>query len=87
MEAPHEKDQASSLEKAEIHQSKDLSATSSDIVPLTRPAVPLTVDEVALKGHAATDRYGRPLVAIDKKAEAALARKIDVRIIPVVALL
>jgi hypothetical protein len=45
------------------------------------------IDEVALKGHVATDRYGRPLVAIDKKAEAALCRKIDIRIIPVVALL
>ncbi|GAA5836740.1 hypothetical protein JCM11251_002714, partial [Rhodosporidiobolus azoricus] len=45
------------------------------------------VEEVALHGHVATDKYGRPLVHFDPKAEAALARKIDWHILPIVALL
>ncbi|GAA6032527.1 hypothetical protein JCM8097_004800 [Rhodosporidiobolus ruineniae] len=45
------------------------------------------VEEVALHGHAATDKYGRPLVHIDHEAEARLARKIDWHILPPVALI
>lgn len=76
----------SSLEKAEAQGSKSLrSAVRQERSALTPSSS--KVDKLALSGDAATDRYGRPVVAIDVKAEAALARKIDVRIIPVVALL
>ncbi|GAA5901314.1 hypothetical protein JCM6882_007744 [Rhodosporidiobolus microsporus] len=44
------------------------------------------VEEVALRGHVATDKYGRPLVELDPKAETALAHKIDWHILPIVAL-
>ncbi|KAK4057222.1 hypothetical protein OIO90_001717 [Microbotryomycetes sp. JL221] len=45
------------------------------------------IDEVALAGHTATDRHGNALVTIDKVAEAKLRRKIDRRVVPMVALL
>ncbi|KAM0789341.1 hypothetical protein ACM66B_000173 [Microbotryomycetes sp. NB124-2] len=45
------------------------------------------VEEVALDGHAATDRYGNALVQLDEAAEARLRRKFDRRIVPMVALL
>ncbi|SCZ99612.1 BZ3500_MvSof-1268-A1-R1_Chr3-1g06151 [Microbotryum saponariae] len=45
------------------------------------------IEEVALAGHAATDIHGHSLVAIDAKAEAALRWKIDIRIMPTIALL
>ena len=48
----------------------------------------LAVEEVALHGHAATDiKDGRALFAVDEAAERALRRKIDIRILPTVALL
>ncbi|GAA5867016.1 hypothetical protein JCM8547_008410 [Rhodosporidiobolus lusitaniae] len=45
------------------------------------------VEEVALHGHAGTDKYGRPLVQVDHVAEGRLARKIDWHILPPVALI
>ncbi|SCV69351.1 BQ2448_2371 [Microbotryum intermedium] len=45
------------------------------------------IEEVALAGHAATDIHGHSLVEIDEKAEAALRWKIDIRILPTIALL
>ncbi|CAD6579687.1 MAG: hypothetical protein CYPHOPRED_000984 [Cyphobasidiales sp. Tagirdzhanova-0007] len=45
------------------------------------------VDEVAKRGHAATDQYGEALVSIDPKQEAALRRKIDIFVLPPVFLL
>ncbi|KDE06483.1 hypothetical protein MVLG_03137 [Microbotryum lychnidis-dioicae p1A1 Lamole] len=45
------------------------------------------IEEVALAGHAATDIHGHSLVVIDEKAEAALRWKIDIRILPTIALL
>ncbi|GAA5844044.1 hypothetical protein JCM11251_003008 [Rhodosporidiobolus azoricus] len=44
------------------------------------------VEEVALHGHTATDKDGRPLIELDPKAEARLAHKIDWHILPIVAL-
>ncbi|KAI6709709.1 hypothetical protein JHW43_007782 [Diplocarpon mali] len=41
----------------------------------------------AERGQAATDRHGLPLVQFDPKAEARLRRKIDLMIVPTVALL
>ncbi|KAF2127773.1 MFS general substrate transporter [Dothidotthia symphoricarpi CBS 119687] len=43
--------------------------------------------DVAEHGHAATDIYGHSLVQFDPKAEARLRRKIDLYIVPTVALL
>ncbi|GAA5836738.1 hypothetical protein JCM11251_002713 [Rhodosporidiobolus azoricus] len=45
------------------------------------------IEEVASPGQPATDQYGRALVEINEKAEAALRRKLDWHIIPVIALL
>ncbi|GAA5890625.1 hypothetical protein JCM8208_004939 [Rhodotorula glutinis] len=46
------------------------------------------IEEVALHGHAATDiKDGRALFVVDEAAERALRRKIDIRILPTVALL
>ncbi|GAA5975355.1 hypothetical protein JCM11641_005950 [Rhodosporidiobolus odoratus] len=45
------------------------------------------VEDIALHGQSATDKYGRPLVHIDEEAESRLARKIDWHILPVVALI
>ncbi|EMD93819.1 hypothetical protein COCC4DRAFT_180054 [Bipolaris maydis ATCC 48331] len=43
--------------------------------------------QVAAHGHATTDAYGEPVIHFDKKAEARLRLKIDLYIIPTVALL
>ncbi|EKG10286.1 Major facilitator superfamily [Macrophomina phaseolina MS6] len=43
--------------------------------------------DAAERGHAATDRYGNALVTFDPKAEARLRWKIDLYIVPTVALL
>ncbi|USW58134.1 Putative major facilitator superfamily, MFS transporter superfamily [Septoria linicola] len=43
--------------------------------------------EVAAHGHLATDQYGNALVDFDPKVEAKLRRKIDLYIVPTVALL
>ncbi|GAA5837014.1 hypothetical protein JCM11251_004474 [Rhodosporidiobolus azoricus] len=45
-----------------------------------------TVQEAAADGHAATDRHGNVLVAIDHAAEAAIRRKCDLQIVPIIAL-
>ncbi|BGP40847.1 hypothetical protein JCM10449v2_004812 [Rhodotorula kratochvilovae] len=45
------------------------------------------IEEVALHGHAATDMHGNPIVHIDPAKEAALRRKIDMRVLPIIALL
>ncbi|GAA6002876.1 hypothetical protein JCM10207_001878 [Rhodosporidiobolus poonsookiae] len=45
------------------------------------------VEEVALHGHVATDKYGKPLVQLDEAAEARLRRKIDLYILPMVFLI
>ncbi|KAA8642543.1 putative MFS transporter [Aspergillus tanneri] len=45
------------------------------------------VSDAAGRGHAATDRYGRALVEFDRRAERRLCLKIDLYIIPTVALL
>ncbi|KIW64813.1 hypothetical protein PV04_09721 [Phialophora macrospora] len=42
--------------------------------------------EVAERGHTATDRYGKPLIALDAAAEARLRRKIDCFVVPTVAI-
>lgn len=68
-------------------QGKETRAIDMDHASSLEKAEIHAIDDVARHGQAGTDRYGRPLVAVDKKAEAALCRKIDVRIIPVVALL
>ncbi|KAF1815047.1 putative MFS transporter [Eremomyces bilateralis CBS 781.70] len=46
-----------------------------------------TAHDAAERGHAATDIYGNALVQFDPKAEAKLRRKIDLMIVPTVALL
>ena len=46
-----------------------------------------TAHDAAARGQAATDRYGVSLVTFDPKAEARLRRKIDLCIVPTVALL
>ncbi|KIW33136.1 uncharacterized protein PV07_00007 [Cladophialophora immunda] len=46
-----------------------------------------TVHEIAEKGHAATDRHGNPLVALDASAEARLRNKVDLYVVPTVATL
>ncbi|EED14792.1 MFS transporter, putative [Talaromyces stipitatus ATCC 10500] len=43
--------------------------------------------DAAERGHAATDRYGQPLVDFDPIAEKRLLRKIDLFVIPTVAIL
>ncbi|KAJ9626977.1 hypothetical protein H2203_003435 [Taxawa tesnikishii (nom. ined.)] len=43
--------------------------------------------EAAARGHAATDQYGHSLIHFDPVAERKLARKIDLHIVPTVALL
>ncbi|EME80662.1 uncharacterized protein MYCFIDRAFT_141003 [Pseudocercospora fijiensis CIRAD86] len=43
--------------------------------------------ETAARGHLATDQYGHALITFDPKAETRLRRKIDVYIVPTVALL
>ncbi|GAA6023081.1 hypothetical protein JCM11491_002326 [Sporobolomyces phaffii] len=45
------------------------------------------LEEVAEAGHVATDKYGNPLVAIDENAEKRLLRKLDLILIPPVALI
>ncbi|CEQ41985.1 SPOSA6832_03755 [Sporobolomyces salmonicolor] len=45
------------------------------------------VEEVAQQGHVVTDRYGNPLVHIDPVAEAKLRRKLDLHLVPTVAIL
>ncbi|EME38051.1 hypothetical protein DOTSEDRAFT_141234 [Dothistroma septosporum NZE10] len=45
------------------------------------------VHKAAERGHFATDQYGRVLVQLDPKAEARLRRKIDLYIVPTVAIL
>ncbi|OQU94898.1 hypothetical protein CLAIMM_01183 [Cladophialophora immunda] len=45
------------------------------------------VHETAETGHAATDKYGNPLLTFDPKAEAKLRLKIDLYVVPTVALL
>lgn len=63
---------SASLEKQEVHQSSSRHFTRGDGGPLADLESRATVDEVALSGHAATDKYGHALVQIDHKAEAAL---------------
>jgi hypothetical protein len=46
-----------------------------------------TLHYAAERGQAATDKYGHSLVHIDPKAEAKLRLKIDLMIVPTVALL
>ncbi|PNS15960.1 hypothetical protein CAC42_4361 [Sphaceloma murrayae] len=46
-----------------------------------------TAHDAAERGHAATDQYGRSLIEFDKKAEARLRWKIDLYVVPTVALL
>ncbi|EXJ86731.1 hypothetical protein A1O3_03685 [Capronia epimyces CBS 606.96] len=43
--------------------------------------------EAAERGHVATDKYGRPIVSFDPKAESRLRLKIDLYIVPTVSLL
>ncbi|SCV72258.1 BQ2448_4952 [Microbotryum intermedium] len=44
------------------------------------------LDSIALEGHAAADTHGHSLIAINEKAEAALRWKLDLHILPVVAI-
>merc|ERR1711939_933358 len=46
-----------------------------------------TLHSAAERGHAATDLYGQSLLAFDKAAESRLRLKIDLYIIPTVAIL
>ncbi|PSK46000.1 hypothetical protein B9Z65_4968 [Elsinoe australis] len=46
-----------------------------------------TAHDAAERGHAATDQYGRSLIEFDKAAESRLRLKIDLYIVPTVALL
>ncbi|KAM5384643.1 hypothetical protein ACJZ2D_001388 [Fusarium nematophilum] len=46
-----------------------------------------TAHDAAERGHAATDEHGLPLVVFDQKAEARLRRKIDLYIVPTVAII
>lgn len=41
----------------------------------------------AERGHLATDQYGHPIVEFDKEAESKLRLKIDLYIVPTVALM
>lgn len=43
--------------------------------------------DAAERGHLATDEYGRPLVEFDKAAESRLRLKIDLYIVPTVAVM
>lgn len=43
--------------------------------------------DAAERGHLATDQYGHALVEFDKKAESRLRLKIDLYIVPTVALM
>ena len=45
------------------------------------------VEEVAEAGHVATDKYGNPLIQIDEQAQKRLLRKLDLILIPPVALI
>ncbi|GHJ89070.1 hypothetical protein NliqN6_5472 [Naganishia liquefaciens] len=46
----------------------------------------LDIHDAASPGHVATDAHGHALVSIDKVASSRLARKIDLHIVPIVAL-
>lgn len=46
-----------------------------------------TLHSAAERGHAATDKFGNSLLTFDKQAEARLRLKIDLYIIPTVAIL
>jgi hypothetical protein len=43
--------------------------------------------DAAERGHLATDQYGHPIVEFDKAAESRLRLKIDLYIVPTVALM
>lgn len=43
--------------------------------------------DAAERGHLATDQYGQPIVEFDRAAESRLRRKIDLCIVPTVALM
>jgi hypothetical protein len=43
--------------------------------------------EAAERGHLATDEYGQPLIEFDKAAESRLRLKIDLYIVPTVAVM
>lgn len=60
-------------EKGYSHHKEDMMLQSADIA--------------AEQGHAATDQYGRALVELDRAAERRLRTKIDLYIVPTVALL
>ncbi|GAA5873025.1 hypothetical protein JCM16303_006918 [Sporobolomyces ruberrimus] len=45
------------------------------------------LEEIAEAGHVATDKYGNPLITIDQAAEKRLLRKLDLILIPPVALI
>ncbi|KXT11847.1 hypothetical protein AC579_4274 [Pseudocercospora musae] len=60
---------------------------TSDHDSTSREIVEHDVHETAARGHLATDQYGHALVTFDPKVEARLRRKIDLCIVPTVALL
>ncbi|KIW01985.1 hypothetical protein, variant [Verruconis gallopava] len=69
---------------------KALPARDSDVVVDGGKGVTIheeSAHEAAVRGHAATDRYGRALVHFDPAAERRLRNKIDLMIIPTVSLL
>ncbi|GAA5834469.1 hypothetical protein JCM3766R1_005221 [Sporobolomyces carnicolor] len=45
------------------------------------------LEEIAEAGHVATDKYGNPLIEIDEQAQKRLLRKLDMILIPPVALI
>ncbi|GAA5968535.1 hypothetical protein JCM3765_006725, partial [Sporobolomyces pararoseus] len=45
------------------------------------------LEEIAEAGHVATDKYGNPLIEIDEQAQKRLLRKLDLILIPPVALI
>lgn len=69
-------------------QSKDIESFHSETKESPQQTMAhLDAADAATAGQVATDNRGRPLVQFDPKAEARLRRKIDLYIVPTVALL
>ncbi|KAJ9660890.1 hypothetical protein H2198_002235, partial [Neophaeococcomyces mojaviensis] len=74
--------------KADSEPGSHVAITSLQVDDERRtPDIDLPLDVAAENGHVATDKYGKPLVHFDAAAEARLRMKIDIFIIPTIALL
>lgn len=80
----------STLAQVPYQQGQDLSAEESklyDEKPAGATGGHETVEEAAARGHVATDKYGNALLTFDPEAERKLRNKIDLYVVPTVALL